>query len=48
MDQDAAQAHLTHLAERDLERPAVCVWRRTERGMPPSKRGAGESQIVNG
>jgi len=28
VDQDAAQAHLTHLAERDLERRAICVRRR--------------------
>lgn len=28
VDQDAAQAHLAHLAERDLERPAVGMsWR---------------------
>lgn len=34
IDQDATQAHLAHLAEGDVDRPAVGVWR-TERDMPP-------------
>lgn len=32
IDQDAAQAHLAHLAERDLERPAVGLRRRVAAG----------------
>ena len=50
IDEDAAQAHLPHLAEVILTgRPSTCVgvWRRAGRGMPPSKRGAGQSQIIN-
>ena len=50
IDEDAAQAHLPHLAEVILTgRPSTCVgvWRRAGRGMPPSKRRAGQSQIIN-
>lgn len=50
VDQDAAHAHAAHLAEGDLDRPAVgmrsCTTSRRVRH-PASKRDAGQSQIIN-